>query len=101
MNYVRTIDGYIFEKEIFEDSDYYLGDEEYILIQADDIEDLCDFPRVEVISDEEGVVIYMLGMYKELPPNESIKSGIYGAILTKNGIIFVARENDEGKLELL
>lgn len=69
--------------------------------RADTIEELCDFKKVEIISDEESIAIRILGMYKELPPNKNIKSGTYGAILTDKGLIYVAKMNEEGELELL
>lgn len=72
-----------------------------ILKQADNIEELCDFKRVEIISDEESIAIRILGMYKELPPNTNIKSGTYGAILTDKGLIYVAKMNEKGELCLI
>ena len=74
---------------------------ESIIKEADTIEELCDFKRVEIISDNESIAIRILGMYRELPPNPSIKTGTYGAILTDKGLIFVAKMNDKGELELL
>lgn len=72
-----------------------------IVQKANTIEELCDFNRIEIISDEESIAIRILGLYEKLPPNTNIKSGTYGAILTDKGLIYVAKMNNKGEIELL
>ena len=68
-----------------------------IIKQADTIEELCD-AFVEIYND---------GTYEITPINdirffESYKNHIvYGAIWTDKGLIYVAKMNDKGELELL
>ena len=110
MKYIKTKNS-IWTYEGFINSDYYLifGDED-VVAQADTIEELCD----------EFVIHYAYGfhlidIYKN--KNVSFKDDydygfklsmalenhwdIYGAIWTDKGLIYVAKMNNEGELELL
>ena len=101
MKYIRTKDG-IYENKPLEK---HLGKrrgkgfeivfkEQDIIKQADTIEELCD---VIVCNELVYGNLYSACKYqqwhKELP--------IYGCIWTNKGLIYVAKMNDEGKLELL
>ena len=69
---------------------------EYIVKSADTIEELCDC-FIGKVSDEE--YIHLIGLW-ERKHYPSIKE-VYGAIWTDKGLIYVAKMNDKGELELL
>ena len=81
--------------------------EKMILNQADTIEELCD-EYVAIYKDENksARVLEAFGDYRQLDEKQliyNIKNGwnIYGAIWTNKGLIYVAKMNDKGELELL
>lgn len=106
MKYIRTKDNriidttkyYIENSNLFKDGVYqeYKKELENAIKQADTIEKLCD-EFVAIVSVCKAVFTnYALA--KEscyLPPI------IYGAIWTDKGLIYVAKMNDKGELELL
>jgi len=105
MKYIRTKDGRIIDtanlpplvKEAKYDGE---GIGEYhgiqIVAEADTIKDLCDC-FVEVGLGNPMVVTWEYVLHDEDRRNFDV----YGAISTAKGIIYVAKLNDEGELELL
>ena len=101
MKYIRTKDGRIItpliEPDIFDKQEL---ENVEILKQADTIEELCDEfvyynvyqERNIVLSDYQETYIHY-GTINETP--------FYGAIWTDKGLIYVAKINDKGDLELL
>ena len=85
-----TIIGYIDDKNKNAlDGGTYL-EKENVLVQADTIEELCD----------EFVVIVDGKHYIRVPAsNPNFQT--YGAIWTDKGLIYIAKMNDKGELELL
>ena len=69
-----------------------------ILKGADTIEELCD---EFVIFNSNGICVGIIGDYKTAKYKCPYKSTIYGAIWTDKGLIYVAKMNDKGELELL
>lgn len=67
---------------------------EHIINQADTIEELCD----EFVRVNEKIHEYLAS---EDMPTRYKGSEIYGAIWTDRGLIYVAKMNDKGELELL
>ena len=118
MKYIRTKDGIILDR------DKYLQDldiEQYsmymqgLLKETDNIEELCD-EFVALLFDDETIYECPLGYYTEifkarthclqsLIKNYDINMigvrAIYGAIWTDKGLIYVAKMNEKGVLELL
>jgi len=117
MKYIRTKDGRIAEikdnmivKEttieiinqkglrlVYKDRPYVCvlnGSEDYIVKQVDTIEELCD---EFVVEDTQGLH-YRTDDFKGL---ENTGNKIYGAIWTDKGLIYVAKMNDKGELELV
>ena len=104
MKYIRTKDGVYEIERYYEPRDYYwikqdcdqpiVGDE--IISKADTIEELCDefvhknyaFKSLQELYD------YWEDMYSYDKPT-------YGAIWTDKGLIYVAKMNENGELELL
>ena len=78
----------------------YYFDVNCIIAQADTIEELCD--EFVVIEETQNYVMERCS-YKTLKDNGWIGSGftIYGAIWTDKGLIYVAKMNDKGELELI
>ena len=69
-----------------------------VLEEANELKDLCDEFVVKIKTG------YLITYYdKKLLTQDAIKNGadVYGAIWTNKGLIFVARMNNEGVLELL
>lgn len=113
MKYIRTKDG-IWEimeiKPNYEKTYYHCKhnlisnrfEKMDIINQADTIEELCD-EIVEII-DGKAQVVYTdisfndLAIAKIRDKNNAI---VYGAIWTDKGLIYVAKMNDKGELELL
>jgi len=117
MKYIRTKEGKIFDasnfvvkREIYENGSLkfyefwttrfidkqvvYLGANE-ILKQADTIKELCDeFVRVSKS-------VYDFLVSDDMPTKKFDDTEIYGAIWTDKGLIYVAKMNEEGELELL
>ena len=115
MRYIRTKDGKIFEyagKErtpygdlISADGTHYRYD--CVLEEADTIEELCDryvLHQTDIIFFNENHTKYR---FENEPDNwyditdTEIRVGIYGAIWTDKGLIYVAKMNSKGELELL
>ena len=101
MKYIRTKDGIISDKE---KSDLLKMAFEYgspttfkIIAQADTIEELCD-EFVDV--NKTGHCISSFKTFKALLEDKN-NHNFYGAIWTDKGLIYVAKMNDEGELELL
>ena len=101
MKYIRTKNG-IYETttvSLYKNDDllYIDGCElERVINQADNIEELCD----------EFVIKGTRGRYLGIPLQECELRNIpitqiYGAIWTDNGLIYVAKMNEKGELELL
>ena len=113
MKYIRTKDGKIFEIEkdlgrygtskavIICDFDGNFIDvrkQNMIHSQADTIEELCDEFVIKVKTG------YLITYYdKKLLTQDANKNGadVYGAIWTDKGLIYIAKMNDKGELELL
>jgi hypothetical protein len=71
-----------------------------ILCEADTIEELCDM--FVVINDDWGKEPYCCTYVEiKLYKNLKTKGKVYGAIWTDKGLIYVAKMNDKGELELL
>jgi hypothetical protein len=72
---------------------------------ADTIEELCD----EFVLEKNDYFEYMIfklfttakALKIESVKNKEVKANIYGAIWTDKGLIYVAKMNDKGELELL
>lgn len=103
MKYIRTKDGKIYEKE-YVDYDELLNTWHYhgcyiydgeAITQADTIEELCDC----FISARDEY--HDLWDNFEEPKTLCSESKVYGAIWTDKGLIYVAKMNDKGDLELL
>ena len=95
MKYIRTKDGIM----VFTDLPYDIddsGNQSYKGMEiADTIEELCD-EFVYVASEKDRPVIcYKPTAFHKLSDN------LYGAIWTDKGLIYVAKMNDKGELELL
>ena len=109
--YIRTKDGvYKISKELNNGTYLVKGkwhiEKDKIISQSENLEELCDnivyngyLYQNEIVNNElvedsfEGLT---------LPIDEDmIKQGIYGAIWTSKGLIYVAKMNDEGELELI
>ena len=106
MKYIRTKDGRIFENKLTmyvcpealeELSKCEVGEEIEILKQADTIEELCD---EFVVIKKNGDKIITCN-YRNIQVYIERKFEIYGAIWTNKGLIYVAKMNNEGELELL
>ena len=105
--YIRTENG-IYELCWVNNDEYYstkkgIFHASQILKQSDTIEELCDeFVGVsKVLSTIDYFIITDRLAIKK--PNEIItfSGGIYGAIWTDKGLIYVAKMNDKGEWELL
>jgi len=129
MKYIRTKDGRIsyLSREPYEDFDEYeiitskgtltYRREDEVIKQADTIEELCDafvdtselkttntggWLYDEFDSDNKCLVYYEHDERKTIPLNEfDDLSKIRGAIWTDKGLIYVAKMNEKGELELL
>ena len=121
MKYIRTKNG-IYEINWFDVDNF--GDEKgdihsncEIIKEADTIEELCDefvdtselkttntggWLYDEFDSDNKCLVYYAEDERRTIPLNEfDDLSKIFGAIWTSKGLIYVAKMNDKGELELL
>ena len=123
MKYIRTKDGiYEVENENFN----YVGKEykratwnksQLVINQADTIEELCD-EFIGVLDNGKGSHIwyneqllgitewetfeeYMEKIWFYAKANVSLNEILYGAIWTDKGLIYVAKMNDKGELELI
>lgn len=111
MKYVRTKDGRIYQiyDKVFE----YKGDKRYQLVdsrfeislndivkQADTIEELCDEFVIADVEHKCWERVFKPALESVLKDYEKPYE-IYGAIWTDKGLIYVAKLNDKGELELL
>ena len=130
MRYIRTKDGRIIKIGEQTDVGYEKGTFEVhnktgivasyepieVLKQADTIKELCDefvdtselkttntggWLYDEFDSDNKCLVYYAEDERRTIPLNEFDLSKIYGAIWTNKGLIYVAKMNEKGCLELL
>lgn len=95
------------DEYLWEDSTYVYGhghiDNKDIIKRADTIKELCD--EIIVVSNDKKIKPYCLCM-DNYNLNLFVKFNysfctIYGAIWTDKGLIYVAKMNDKGELELL
>lgn len=98
MKYIRTKDGIYEVEEWFkplENDMVYIPKEglNKILKQADTIEELCD---VYVVEDN-----YDFAIFNNIKLARQTKGTCYGAIWTDKGLIYVAKVNEKGVMELL
>ena len=70
-----------------------------IIKQSDTIEELCD--RYVVIDKETKEVVNIVTFLAYAKLWSSCKYDIYGAVWTDKGLIYVAKMNDKGDLELI
>ena len=110
MKYIRTSDGRIVdtEKEYLKCSDNYgIQARDYALTigQAATIEALCDGILVEEIGNEDNWFFMETSEFCKTPIEDKkyqSKSWVFNAFIkTKKGLIYVARMNSEGVLELI
>ena len=122
MKYIRTKDGRILENKVIINPRVvqFYSDEEIengispnqVVKQADTIEELCD--EFVLINSK----IWVLGGYNQFESKKDAEwdyknavrlwkiskvpnKALYGAIWTDRGLIYVAKMNDKGELELL
>lgn len=107
--YVRTKDGYLLEviRESESNKSYitkpkgWIIHKDRVVKQADTIEKLCD----EFVAIDNSLFGKKIKTYSTLKEAQTDKTFLYdvcyGAILTDRGIIYVAKVNDKGELELL
>lgn len=106
MKYIRTKDGIYkwgtfnfvgknIEKEFFSKPSNTIFQSE-VLSESDTVEELCD-EFVIINNENEMEVIHNFNFAK----NSCIYDVLYGAIWTDKGLIYVAKMNDTGELELL
>ena len=113
MKYIRTKDkiykASLYLKEytgwyINEKTQLYTFTEREIVNQADTIEELCDEFVAFKSSKDYGILDaqdYITGSKWEIEEYYNNGYQIYGAIWTDKGLIYVAKMNDKGELELL
>ena len=108
--YIRTDEGHIYERiEQRIMKCVYCGGEQYrhnlnskwenIIAQADTIEELCDEYVIPRYQDT-----FIVDRFSKQICLNHIKCGygdVYGAIWTSKGLIYVAKMNDKGELELI
>lgn len=109
--YIRTKDGKIYQ--VYDKVFDYKGDKRYQLInsrfeislsdvvkEADTIEELCDG---YVVEDKYNPAVWFIMEAQEfINEKEHLKNWSYKAFIkTDKGLIYVAKMNEEGKLELL
>ena len=113
MKYIRTENGHIYEyveQRIYPSQYQKFGlyrhnlnsKYEQIIAQADTIEELCDcFVNVSNVAKS----IRITGKYHLVEPSLKLIKGMsgeqFGAIWTSAGLIYVAKMNDKGELELI
>ena len=117
MKYIRTKDGQILEVfnwEVDEEKQliYFNTDKGYFDSKdlhpqkqhSDTIEELCDeFVVIGIFENQIGCCCDTFNEAKELKDYAELpqKQIIYGAIWTSKGLIYVAKMNEKGELELL
>ena len=78
----------------------YISHNGQVLKEADTIEELCDefvFIDIGIRQDKK----YIFQSLKEAESKDFLYDKCYGAIWTDKGLIYVAKMNDKGELELL
>ena len=95
MKYIRTKDGRIKNWK----NDIVVKDEE-IIKQADTIEELCDEFVIKAYIDSYPQIYHSVDL-KELNEFREKDTIVYGAIWIDKGLIYVAKMNEKGELELL
>lgn len=111
MKYIKTKDGYLLEViRVSESNKSYITKpkgwvihKDRVIKQADTFEELCDEFRVR---DNDNYSTYEIDitcrdlqeLYEELQIQNQT---LFGAIWTDKGLIYVAKMNDKGELELL
>ena len=122
MRYIRTKYGRIFEVLEEDKQFYYIGYPNEVglalwgklakdvIKEADNIEELCDEFVYEILTGEDEEPMYRdihnarIDIKTQLKIYEDDMAGvraIYGAIWTDKGLIYVAKMNKKGELELL
>lgn len=112
MKYIRTKDGIYEVKDdfiILKEQELYLPHfQDHIIAQSDTVEELCDELVLKDLDTEMCFVMSAVHIqdirdnWKNLMDNDYLKNHtIYGAIWTDKGLIYVAKMNDKGELELL
>ena len=121
MKYIRTKNGHILRYEkykywiscnnIYKPDTPYVervsGIWEEIIKQADTIEELCDEFVIKYESKDKVSLFDICNDFEATKEeyndyqNEYKNANIYGAIWTEKGLIYVAKMNDKGELELL
>lgn len=108
--YIRIKDGiYKVESETCHKQGYYIDRyeedvilKEQVIKQADTIEELCDEFVVNFECFNRSYYFVYENSYDELKRDvQTIQYSAYGAIWTDKGLIFVAKMNDKGDLELI
>ena len=105
--YVRTKDGRILDfDKLNEVSKLSIDMEEESIREADTIDELCDEFVVFDKEQPNGKLLYYKGfenLKKEFIDFEKDKEKVvvFGAIWTDKGLIYVAKMNDKGELELI
>lgn len=114
MKYIRTKDGiykvvkeqknhFIISMENIEEDCYDVPciKRNDIIKQADTIEELCD--EFVIIDDlDNGInTLWHTKVFSSQEVRKMSKNEIYGSIWTDKGLIYVAKMNDKGELELL
>ena len=94
MKYIRTKDGYIFDQK---DTDFSFIKPEFIIKQADTIEELCD----EFVYVDEEIKQFLVSDDIDKAKAKFYNNNVYGAIWTDKGLVYVARMNEKGELKLL
>ena len=114
MNYIRTKDGRIIDTTKIATGSKYMdfatNDESFkeifkteSLLKADTIEELCDVFVIDWLPTNHKD-IFAIDEYSKKVVEGCIgnnKTKVYGAIWTDKGLIYVAKMNDEGELELI
>ena len=119
MKYIRTKDGKIgkvisvrdyngpiptfYHVQFANDKEIYSDYELNIIAKADTIEELCDEFVLFYDSEETKPDLTYRGGFNDLYFQNELKHSAkcYGAIWTNKGLIYVAKMNDKGELELL
>ena len=101
MKYIRTKNGVLFPTNAHEED---IPKDDCFFKVGDTIEELCD-EFVCVLADGTHTKILKNGIISKIVKGDKKKgknfAEIYGAIWTSKGLIYVAKMNEEGELELL
>lgn len=102
MKYIRTKDGRILEWEkLNKITKLSIDTCEEEIKEADTIEELCDDFIVVKIDEEHKKENLIFGYWLTARINAVKGEDLYGAIWTDKGLIYVAKMNEKGALELL